>query len=163
MALKIEAKMGKLYALPLILTAVDQASKFFILDLIFFPPRIINVFPFLKLTPVWNKGVSFGFLSDAGSWAPIAITLFAVAIAAIFPYVSRTWHSYARFGAQLMAGGALGNAIDRMIHGKVVDFIDVFAGQWHWPAFNVADSVIVIGAGFVLLGSIKDSQSQSKS
>ena len=63
----------------------------------------------------------------------------------------------------MMAGGALGNAIDRMIHGKVVDFIDVFAGQWHWPAFNVADSVIVIGAGFVLLGSIKDSQSQSKS
>ena len=145
------------------LTGLDQASKFFILDLIFFPPRIINVFPFLNLTPVWNKGVSFGFLGNAGPWAPVAITLFALAIAIIFPYISRIWHPYARIGAQMMAGGALGNAIDRMIHGKVVDFIDVFAGQWHWPAFNVADSVIVIGAGFVLLGSIKDSQSQSKS
>jgi signal peptidase II len=62
-----------------------------------------------------------------------------------------------------MAGGALGNAIDRMIHGRVVDFIDVFAGQWHWPAFNVADTAIVIGAGLILLGTVIERRSQSKS
>ena len=93
--------------------------------------------------------------------APIAITLFAVAIAAIFPYAMNL-ASICSFWSTDDGRWCASNAIDRMIHGKVVDFIDCFCCR-HWPAFNVADSVIVIGAGFVLLELPKDSQSQSKS
>jgi signal peptidase II len=153
---------ARLYAIPFALTAVDQLTKFIMLEAIFFPPRTINLLPFLNFTPVWNKGISFGFLVDAGAWAPPLLTLFAVLFGLILPFVFRNSDKISRWGIMLMSGGALGNAIDRMIHGSVVDFIDVFAGQWHWPAFNVADIAIVIGAGILILGSMIGGRSQSK-
>ncbi len=155
--------ISRLYVVPLALTVLDQASKFLMLDLIFYPPRIINILPFLNFTPVWNKGISFGLLGNAGVLVPVLLTIFAIMVAAALPYLSRHWGRMGRLGGMMMSGGALGNAIDRIIHGKVVDFIDVFAGQWHWPAFNVADMAIVIGAGFILLSSFLDVRSQSKS
>ncbi len=154
---------SRLYVVPLALTLVDQASKWVILGLSFDPPRTINLLPFLNLTPVWNKGISFGLLGNAGAWAPVMLTVFALGVALVLPYMSRYWGRVGHFGGVLMSGGAFGNAIDRIIHGKVVDFIDVFAGQWHWPAFNVADMAIVIGAGIILLGAFNDARSQSKS
>ena len=160
---KINRNLGCLYIVPFLLTGIDQASKFLMLELIFTQPRIINVTPFLNFTPVWNKGISFGLLGNAGPAVPVLLTIVALSISALLPFISRQWDRSSKLGAQLMAGGALGNAIDRIIHGKVVDFIDFFAGQWHWPAFNVADSLIFIGAVFILWGSIKDSRSQSKS
>lgn len=153
----------RLYIMPLVLVGVDQVSKFIMLDLIFFPPRVINLLPFFNLTPVWNKGISFGLLGDAGNWAPLVLTFFALGVGFILPYVARQWDKYSRLGAMMMAGGAIGNAIDRMIHGKVVDFIDIYLGEWHWPAFNVADMAIVVGAMVIMLGSIFAGRSSDQS
>ena len=157
------ADVKSIYILPLVLAVLDQVSKFIIIEAIFTPPKIINVLPFLNLTPVWNKGISFGILGNAGDWAPVFLTLIALVIAFLLPLISREWDKLSVLGAKLMSGGALGNAIDRMIHGKVVDFIDLFAGQWHWPAFNVADTIIVFGAGLIFIGSIQQNRSESKS
>lgn len=159
----IEVKMiQRLYGLPIVLVAADQATKFAMLELIFTPPRIITLLPFLNLRPVWNKGVSFGMLGDAGIWAPLVLTIFAIGVGLFLPHIAQRWDRWSRIGAMLMSGGALGNAIDRMIHGKVVDFIDVFIvidnRQWHWPAFNLADSAIVIGVAFILFGSIRSNR-----
>ena len=152
----------RLYAMPLILVVVDQVSKMMMLEMIFFPPKVVNLLPFLNLTPVWNKGISFGMLGNAGIWASIMLTIFAFGVGLILPYIAQQWDRVSRFGAMMMAGGAIGNAIDRTIHGKVIDFIDFFVGQWHWPAFNVADIAIVIGAGLILLGSVLSGQSSDK-
>ena len=161
MAVTISAK-ARLYTIPLILVAADQASKWIMLELIFTPPRVINLLPFLNLTPVWNKGISFGMLGDAGAWAPWVLTIIALAVGVALPLIARGWDRLSRGGAMMMAGGAVGNAIDRIIHGKVVDFIDIFAGPWHWPAFNVADMAIVLGAGLIILGSVREGRSSDK-
>ncbi len=132
-----------------VVLAADQVTKIIALNLVFYPPRIIELLPFLRIVPVWNEGISFGFLQNAGPLVGIALTVIAITIGIILPFIARKWSKITRYGAILVAGGAIGNAIDRIIHGKVVDFIDVFAGQWHWPAFNIADSAIVIGAGIL--------------
>ncbi len=144
-----------IYFCVAIVIAADQVTKIIALNLVFYPPRIIELLPFLRIVPVWNQGISFGFLQNAGPLVGIALTIIAVAIGIILPFVARKWPKIKRYAAILVAGGALGNAIDRIIHGKVVDFIDVFAGQWHWPAFNIADSAIVIGAGILCFFNTK--------
>ena len=153
----------RLYTIPLIVAILDQATKLIMLELIFTPPRIIAILPFLNLTPVFNKGVSFGLFGNAGAWTPIILTGFALFVGFVLPYVARDWHRLSRLGAMLMAGGGFGNAIDRIIHAKVVDFIDFFIGRWHWPAFNLADIAIVGGGGLIVLELLIRQSSRSKS
>ena len=131
----------------------DQASKIIIHALIFDPPRQMVLLPFLNFSPAYNTGVSFGLFGDSGEVVRVALTLFAVVVAAALPYISRDWLPIPRYGAIMLASGALGNAIDRIYLGKVIDFIDVHVGGWHWPAFNVADSFIVVGVGLIVLST----------
>ena len=142
------------YGGVLILAALDQATKQLALDLVFFPPRVIEVLPFFNLVPVWNSGMSFGLLNQGGDGVKIGLTIIALLVAAGLPLISRSWDGLSRLGAVLMASGALGNAVDRIIYGRVIDFIDVFAGQYHWPAFNMADIAVTTGAGCLLWASI---------
>ncbi len=135
------------------LVGIDQFTKVIMLELIFSPPRMITILPFLNFSPAYNTGISFGMLGDSGAIGVAVLTIFAVAVGVLLPYISRDWLPLGRWGAIMMAGGAIGNAIDRVRIGKVVDFIDVHAAGWHWPAFNFADSVIVIGVGFMLFSS----------
>jgi len=139
---------------------VDLATKQLALEFLFFPPRIIELLPFLNLVPVWNPGISFGMLQNGGAWAPYLLAGFAFAVGLGLPFYARKWAGLARLGAQAMAGGAFGNALDRVFYGKVVDFIDLYAGQWHWPAFNVADMAITGGAGLILLSGMAESRRQ---
>ena len=131
----------------------DQASKIIIHALIFDPPRQMVLLPFLNFSPAYNTGVSFGLFGGSGEVMRVALTLFAVVVAAVLPYISRDWLPIPRYGAIMLASGALGNAIDRIYLGKVIDFIDVHVGGWHWPAFNVADSFIVVGVGLIVLST----------
>ena len=131
----------------------DQASKIIIHALIFDPPRQMVLLPFLNFSPAYNTGVSFGLFGGSGEVVRVALTLFAVVVAAVLPYISRDWLPIPRYGAIMLASGALGNAIDRIYLGKVIDFIDVHVGGWHWPAFNVADSFIVVGVGLIVLST----------
>lgn len=133
-----------LICFALILVA-DIATKRVMLDAIFDPPRIIAVLPFLNLAPVWNEGISFGFLASGGVWTQHGISVLAVIVSFWLFFQLPDLLKWQKIGASFIAGGAIGNAIDRQIYGRVVDFVDFHLGTWHYPAFNVADSAIFIG------------------
>lgn len=104
--------------------------------------------PFLNLVLVFNPGAAFSFLADADGWQRWFFTLLALAVSAWIVHTLRR-HPDAtamNLSLSLILGGALGNVIDRLRFGAVVDFVDVHAAGWHWPAFNVADSAITVGA-----------------
>lgn len=147
-------RLGLIVAL-LILVA-DQISKFFLLDLMQQNPQGIVIAPFFNLVLVWNTGVSFGLFQEdtpLRSW-----TLIGVAAAVLIWLLVWLWRAQGRLiGAALglIIGGAIGNIIDRYRFGAVFDFLDFHAFGWHWPAFNVADSAIVIGVGLLLLDGFR--------
>ena len=130
---------------------LDQASKFVILDFVMMPPRVIEVMPIFNLVLVFNKGVSFGIFGGAGDWQPFALSGLALVICA--GLVFWQWRQRTMYGAVavgLIVGGALGNVIDRLRFGAVVDFLDFHLGGWHWPAFNLSDSAITLGVLVIL-------------
>ncbi|MBP1149396.1 MULTISPECIES: signal peptidase II [unclassified Methylocaldum] len=122
----------------------------------------VGLLPFFQLTYLRNQGAAFSFLSQAGGWQRwFFIGLAVIASGAICYWLSRLgkgqrWEAAAW---ALVLGGALGNLIDRIIYGYVIDFLDVFYGEWHWPAFNVADSAITIGVAMLLIDSVRPRQS----
>ena len=125
----------------------DQISKQIMLDLVFNPPRYIEIGSLLNIVPVWNSGMSFGMLADGGLIVRIGLTVLAFAVSGWFFWMLPRLERLQRLAGAAIAGGAIGNAIDRLRFGRVVDFIDFHVGAWHWPAFNVADAAITIGAG----------------
>ena len=124
----------------------DLVTKQVMLGWIFYPPQRIEILPFLNFVPVWNPGISFGMLADAGWAMPYLLSALAFVVAGWMVWKVPSFLRGERLGAGLIAGGAVGNAIDRLRFGKVVDFIDVYVQTWHWPAFNIADAGITIGA-----------------
>jgi len=116
----------------------------------------IDLLPFFQLTYVHNEGAAFSFLSDAGGWQRwFFIVLSSVAVIGITIWLARL-PKMARWQAMSLAlilGGALGNLIDRAAYGYVIDFLDAFYNDWHWPAFNVADSAITVGVAVMLIDS----------
>jgi signal peptidase II len=142
-------------AIGVAILLADQATKAWIADLILDPPRQIILTGFLNLTPVWNRGVSFGlFASDdpIGPWVLAGLaTAVSVGLAA---WLARSPRGMARPALALVIGGALGNVVDRLRFGAVFDFVDVHAAGWHWPAFNLADSAITIGVALLLFDGL---------
>ena len=150
MALPLKSKIPHLslfILVFLIILCADQVSKQIMLDLLFDPPRYIEVGLNLNLVPVWNSGMSFGFLSDGGLWVRVGLTALAFLVGGWFVWVLPQLDRLQRLAGAIITGGAIGNAIDRLRFGRVVDFIDFHIGTWHWPAFNIADTAITIGAG----------------
>ena len=132
--------------LALAVLAADLVTKQIMLGWIFEPPRRVAVLPFLDFVPVWNPGISFGMLANGGIAVTVMLTLLAFAVAGWMLWKAPGFQPMERFGAGFIAGGAIGNAVDRIRFGKVVDFIDVYVQTWHWPAFNIADAGITVGA-----------------
>ncbi len=136
--------------LALIIILADQASKFWILEHIRLDERMkIELTPFFDLTMVWNYGVSFGLL-QADSWVGRALlSLFALLVTGFLGvWMARTPHMKLALVLGLVTGGALGNVIDRLRFGAVVDFLD-FSGLWFPWVFNIADAAISLGAAFL--------------
>lgn len=133
---------------------LDQVSKFWIAQTI---PRynVIPIIPdFFNLVHVYNRGAAFGLLS---SWPPIFVRFFFIGtnLAIVFVLGFLYWRTSLEnktflWAYSLILSGALGNLIDRVRFGEVLDFLDCYVGRHHWPAFNVADSLICIGAGFLV-------------
>ncbi len=113
----------------------------------------INVLPFLNIVHVENKGAAFSLLSNLGNNYFIAISIIAICV--IIFYLSQLPKWLELFSLSMIVGGAIGNLIDRLRIGKVIDFIDVFVGRWHWPAFNIADSALTVGIILFLLANIR--------
>lgn len=132
------------------LIAVDQISKRVMLDLVFDPPSIIQVTSFFNFVPVWNRGISFGLFGGAETSRWILVALALAIIVLLVVWLLRSGQGVVRFALVLVIGGALSNVIDRVVYGAVVDFIDIHAFGWHWPAFNLADMAIVLGTAMLL-------------
>ena len=135
---------------------LDQATKLIALaKLALHEP--VALAPFLNLTLVYNKGAAFGFLSSASGWQNLFFIGVALVAGAVILYLLRRLGDNDRLLAvalMLVLGGAIGNLLDRLLYGHVVDFIDVYYRGWHWPAFNVADSAITIGAILIALDAL---------
>lgn len=134
---------------------LDQVSKWWILESVMRPPRLIEITSFFNIVLVWNPGISFGmFRADSaeGRWALTALAL-AITVGLLVWMVRNTRLSVA-VAIGLIVGGALGNVIDRIRFGAVVDFLDFHVSGWHWPAFNVADSAITVGAVLLIVDAL---------
>jgi signal peptidase II len=116
----------------------------------------IPLMPYFNLTYVHNTGAAFSFLAQAGGWqrwlfAGLAVVMSS--IIAVWLYRLQKHETLMAVALSLVLGGAIGNLIDRVAYGYVIDFLDVYYQDWHWPAFNIADSAICIGVGLMLLES----------
>ena len=128
----------------------DYVSKLWAIENLFINYQSIKITSFLSMTPVWNSGISFGLFQDSGEIGRYGFTIFAFLVSSWLIYSSFKLPRYSSLGFILIASGAIGNAIDRIIYGKVVDFIDFHIEDFHWPAFNLADTIIFIGATLFL-------------
>ncbi|MEM7121373.1 MAG: signal peptidase II [Pseudomonadota bacterium] len=146
--------------LALVIAAVvlvlDQISKVWLLGVMeanaYLP---IEITGFFNLVMVWNEGVSFGMLdvgTDMMRWILMAFAL-GVAVA-LLVWAHRAGGKVLTVGIGLIAGGAVGNALDRLFYGAVADFFDVHVSGYHWPAFNIADSAITIGVVLLLYDTL---------
>jgi signal peptidase II len=136
--------------------ALDQRSKAWVLSSLPEYTAIPVIEGIWNWYRTYNTGAAFSFLADAGGWQKYFFVLLAFAICALMTWMlartaRRDWKQ--AFPLALVIGGAIGNVIDRIVHGHVVDFIQWHVGQHYWPAFNIADSAVVGGAiGIVLFG-----------
>lgn len=159
-----------LLCIPL-LVLVDQLSKWWVIEMILrprvfeaqgasqsflswltstgqelFPPAQIPVTEFFNIVMVWNKGVSFGMFASHAEWMPYILSGFALIIAAVmFVWFLRVAHLTIAVPLVMIIAGAISNVWDRVRFGAVADFLDFYLGDWHYPAFNIADCCIVVG------------------
>lgn len=142
--------------LSLLVFVLDQCSKYMAdTGLVYAQP--VAVLPQLNMLLLYNTGAAFSFLSDASGWQ----RWFFVGIGLVISVVLVVWlrgltrtEGRVAVALSLVLGGAIGNITDRLLYGYVIDFIDIYYGSWHWPAFNVADSAISIGVVLLLMDSI---------
>jgi signal peptidase II len=137
----------------LVVLAADQASKYWVLHGIDLPEvGQIVLLPVLNLTFVRNSGVTFGLLNGYGTWSYLVLAAVALAVvAALGVWLRRAESPLVAVSLGAIAGGAIGNVIDRLRFGSVVDFIDAHVGSLHWYVFNVADAAIVCGVAALVL------------
>jgi signal peptidase II len=143
---------------------LDQWSKI-VIDKSMSLYESIIISPFFNLTYVRNPGAAFSFLSDAGGWQRwffAAMALIISGILVVWLYRLKKHETLLAVALALVLGGAIGNLIDRLAYGYVIDFLDVYYQNWHWPAFNVADMAISLGVFLMLLESFGVGQKTKK-
>jgi signal peptidase II len=132
---------------------LDQATKAWV-QVAFQPYESLEILPFFNLVLAYNTGAAFSFLSDGSGWQRWLFVGLALVVAVVLVFWLRRLDEddrMAGWGVALVLGGAIGNVIDRIWLGHVVDFLDFHWAGWHWPAFNVADMGITCGVGLLLL------------
>jgi signal peptidase II len=145
-----------------LMIVLDQASKWWMVSWLSLY-ETVAVMPYFNLTMAHNYGAAFSFLAEAGGWQ----RWFFVGLAVIVSLVLIIWLAKLKPAAKLEAislslilGGAIGNVIDRINYGYVVDFLDIYYGSYHWPAFNIADSAICIGAVLLVIDTFTHQEDQ---
>ena len=143
--------MPKWLGLAALVLALDQLTKYAVTRS-FALYEMLEVTPFLNLVLVYNRGAAFSLLSEASGWQRELFIAIAICASVWIAWLLRKYSAQTLFclALSLILGGALGNVIDRLIWGAVVDFVDVHALGYHWPAFNVADSAISSGAALLI-------------
>jgi signal peptidase II len=139
-----------------IVLAADQASKYWILNVLQLEVlRQVVLLPVLNLTMVWNQGVTFGMLHGLGEWSHLALAGMALIVVGILAnWLRRAETALVAISVGAIMGGAVGNVIDRLRYGAVVDFIHAHIGTLSWYVFNVADAAIVCGVGALVFDNL---------
>lgn len=134
----------------------DQLTKYLILQNVNYLERIVVIPGFFDLTLAYNPGAAFSFLADAGGWQKFFFMGLALVICIYLlrGIIRDEFGTIGKVAAALIIGGAAGNVADRLVHGHVVDFLLFYYHNWFYPAFNVADSLICVGAVLLVLESI---------
>ena len=150
------AKTGSWLVLAALIVVADQATKYAVVQY-FAVNNTVAVTSFLNLLLVYNPGAAFSFLSDAAGWQRWFFVSIALIASAWIVYLLREYPNQRLFALalSLVLAGAVGNVIDRILFGAVVDFLDFHAYGWHWPAFNVADSAITCGALLLIWDALR--------
>ncbi len=149
--------MLKWLNLSAVVIVLDQLSKWLMTSWLD-QHQTVPVLPSFNLTLAHNYGAAFSFLASAGGWQRWFFVILAVAVSLVLIIWLKKLQHHARLEAASLAlilGGAIGNVIDRLIYGYVVDFLDVYYGSYHWPAFNIADSAICVGAVLLIFDSFR--------
>lgn len=133
----------------------DQLSKYYMeTDLLEGHSEII-VTSFFSFVRAWNTGVSFSMFNDGGTIGVIVLSTFAaLVVLMLLWWMKGEEDQISRIGLGLIIGGAIGNIVDRIMYGAVFDFLDFHIGEYHWPAFNLADSFICIGAIIIVMSGL---------
>jgi signal peptidase II len=147
--------------LALLVIVLDQLVKAWVVHQLHLFERV-HVLPVLDIILTYNTGAAFSFLADAAGWQRWLFVVLAVTVSAVLIGWMRRLRAASQgllaCGLALIVGGALGNLIDRLLHGRVVDFVHAHWGEHYFPAFNVADSAITIGAALLLLDALLESR-----
>ena len=143
--MKIKKDLILAFAISSLVVILDQISKLITLKYIYLLPMKVSSFDGLNLVYVENKGVSFGMLSEYNIPFWLGILSFAISIYVIY-LIIKSESRLELIGLSMILGGATGNGIDRLFRGYVIDFIDLYYRNFHWPAFNFADFFITVGA-----------------
>lgn len=150
------ARLAPWLGISLVVIVIDQISKAAIARMFDYGQRLPVIGGFFDLTLLYNKGAAFSFLAGASGWQREFFIGIGI-VAALFILWLLARHGRQRLFAWALAlilGGAIGNVIDRVLHGHVVDFLLFYWRNWYWPAFNAADCAIVIGAGLLIVDEL---------
>ncbi len=139
---------------------LDQLTKLAVIDQLTPYVDVIALTSFFNLVHVHNTGAAFSLFADQPGWQRgFFITVAVVASGIILFLLKKTaGRRVFSIALALILGGAIGNVIDRILYGHVIDFLDVYVGNWHWPAFNVADAAITVGAGMLIFDGMRKPQ-----
>ncbi len=150
--------------LAIVVVILDQISKYVAsTSLEMYQP--IAVMPMFNWTLMHNTGAAFSFLADAGGWQRWFFATIAVVVSVVIVLWIKRLEEHEKWQAialALILGGAIGNVIDRISLGYVVDFIQVYYQKWYWPAFNIADSAIFIGVGMIIIDSVREYRAEKQ-
>ena len=150
--------------LAALVAITDQAVKWLVLDYFSTHADPVEITTFFNLVLAWNRGVSFSLFHSEEAYAPFALAALALVISVgLAIWLRRIEHRWPATGVGLVIGGAIGNVIDRLRFGAVVDFLDFHWAGYHWPAFNIADSAITLGVIFLITdGLFRRSEGSNK-
>lgn len=141
----------------ILIIGIDQGTKAFILKYFFLPRAPITITSFFDLVLVWNHGVSFGMFNAPSRWNVYILSTFALGVSCLLlKWLWKAQNNLLRFGFSFIIAGAIGNVLDRLRFSAVVDFLHFHWGSYAFPTFNVADTVITLGAGLVLIDNFRN-------
>ena len=156
-AMKVHRPFWPGLAAAALVLGLDQGTKWWILEIVMQPPRVIPLTPFFNLVLGWNRGVSFGLFNSDSALNLWLLPFVALAIVvALLIWLSRVDGLLLGYAIGMVIGGAIGNVVDRLFRDQraVADFLDLHLAGYHWPAFNLADTGITIGATILIIDSL---------
>ena len=152
--------MYKWFSLSALIIVADQITKYVASSMLLMHEPVA-VLPFFNFTLMHNTGAAFSFLADQGGWQRWFLAALALGVSivlAVWLYRLKAHETWLALALSLVLGGAIGNLIDRVYYGYVIDFIDIYYNTSHWPAFNIADSAISVGAVMLVIDAFRNKE-----